>query len=51
MLKKYDEDYCKIILKKHGWVPRPPAEGHPLQKDWVLMAFQIAILEKLDKRG
>jgi hypothetical protein len=43
---KYDEEYLITLLKKHGWNPVIPI-GHMLQKDWVLMGLQIALLEKL----
>lgn len=45
---KYNEVYCRKILKRNGWEPNLPV-GHQLTKDWVLMALSIALLEKHDE--
>ncbi|KKL94855.1 hypothetical protein LCGC14_1860450 [marine sediment metagenome] len=44
---KYDEVYCRKILKKNGWKVNL-LKGHQLPKDWVSLAINLAILEKLD---
>lgn len=46
---KYNEDFCKAVLKRNGWEPAY-APGNSLRKEWALMAIQIAMLEKLDKK-